>query len=802
MSLALLADAPSLLKDLGANAGLVSLLVLAYGFILQSHPSLAHSAQESHLAAARPLGSARALQLSWWGQLTLGLLFGVIGVVVMHAPVQTGPGVIVDTRELVIGLAAMYLPLPSAVLAAGLTALGRLDIGGLGAVYGVANVLTTLLIGLLGQHGRPAGFAEDASFARRSAWLFFLGVLQTAAFGLVISLMPEPVRSHTLTQVGPIYAVVLPTGMVLFGLLMEAVRQLRRQEFELVQVNAGLQEAAEVFTHSFDPIFILDADARFVDVNQAFCAMVGFTREELVGHGVNLVLGDRHPDGFYKMMRAAAIRDGQWEGEVWRRRKDGSDLLTRLSITPIFSKEGVFLREVCVSRDLTQELQHREELEQAVNFDPLTGLPNRRNFTAQLHQAMKQCSGTDTMLAVGFLDLDNFYHINQTHGRRIGDRALIELAKRLRSHLGKSDVLGRLGGDEFVLFLAGVKTPQEALSRFDVLREAVKQELTIEEKPLSLEISTGVTFYPLDHGDADALLRHADQAMYHAKDQGKGGLVVFDPVTDSRSKARRETVSVIDAAIDAGQMALFFQPKIRASDGTVCGAECLIRWHHPTRGLLAPGVFIHEVTGTPTSQKLDRWVMKTAVTQLKTWSGSGQRMPLSINLAVPTLVDASFLTELGDLLTAAGLPPGSLEVELLETETMNDLSMVRYTVQELDRMGVRVSIDDFGTGYSSLSYLQQLPAHLIKIDQSFVRDMLSCEKDQTLVHAIISLAKTFGRQVVAEGVETVGHARALREMGCDILQGYAIARPMPRHDLEPWLELHSRFQFRDPVEPA
>ncbi|MFP5444227.1 MAG: putative bifunctional diguanylate cyclase/phosphodiesterase, partial [Betaproteobacteria bacterium] len=275
---------------------------------------------------------------------------------------------------------------------------------------------------------------------------------------------------------------------------------------------------------------------------------------------------------------------------------------------------------------------------------------------------------------------------------------------------------------------------------------------------------------------------------YAAKEQGKDRIAVFDIQQGQRLQARRHTAKLVEDALLQGEMELFFQPKVRISDGQVIGAESLIRWHHPERGLLAPGAFMDDIVGTPASGKLDYWVLDAAFKAGHTLVTQGCPLPLSINITVPTLIDSRFQQEVARLLKRhPSLPQPFLEVELLETETFNDLSAVAYVIQGLDELGVQCSIDDFGTGYSSLTYLQRLPAQIVKIDQSFVREMLDNERDRALVRGIVSLAHAFNRTVVAEGVETTAHAGALRDLGCDGLQGYGIARPMPLPDLIRWI---------------
>ena len=358
----------------------------------------------------------------------------------------------------------------------------------------------------------------------------------------------------------------------------------------------------------------------------------------------------------------------------------------------------------------------------------------------------------------------------------------------LRAAVGTDNLIGRIGGDEFAVALKDCAHTDAALQRLEGLRQALARTAVLDNVQLRQTCSAGVTFYPDDMADADGMLRHADLALYAAKEQGKDRIAVFDIQQGQRVQARLHTAKLVEDALLQGEMELFFQPKIRVSDGQVVGAESLIRWHHPERGLLAPGAFMGDIVSTPAAGKLDYWVLNAAFQAGRALVADGCPLPLSINIAVSTLIDSRFQQEVARLLRRhPSLPRPFLEVELLETETFNDLSAVAYVIQGLDELGVQCSIDDFGTGYSSLTYLQRLPAQIVKVDQSFVRDMLHNDRDRALVRGIVSLAHAFNRTVVAEGVETAAHAEALRDLGCDGLQGYGIARPMPLPDLIQWI---------------
>ncbi len=767
-----------LLRELGTNAGLISFLVFGFSVLGRRRADVRQAAS-----------GARRLLPQLLPQLGLGLMFGLFAVLVMMAPLTLAEGVTFDTRQVVLGLAGAFLPAPVALLAAAMAAAFRWHLGGAGVWVGMASVAVVTLLGMVWRHQRGRWRGDRVGLPRTALWLFGLGMaLALSTYGLGQAL-PEGVRALTVPKLTPMAFTVFPLATLIFGLLMDGVVRLGERERALLRAAEKDAQAASVFRTSRDGILILDAANLIVDANPSFCAMMGFGVDELIGQHADLMRSGRHDADYAASLTRRLQTDNHWEGEMWRRRKSGEVFLAQVSISVVRHADGSVKQQVVVASDLTEARRHEEELARASSYDPLTGLPNRRLFTHKLQTAMVDASTRGMRVAVCCLDLDGFKAVNEDHGQPVGDALLVQLAERLRPDLREADVLARLGGDEFVLVLTGFVDPQDAIRRIEHLLWRVKEPLQLDGQGARLQVSAsvGVTFFPDDRADADALLRHADQAMYAAKDLGRDRLHVFDASRDELLQERRETLKRIEQAIADGEMLLHYQPKVRLSDGSIVGAEALVRWQHPERGLLAPGAFLDQILGTPVARRLDDWVMATAVAQTAFWRQQGLAMPVSVNLTVSTLVAPDFIDRLATLLAVhPDLPPGTLELELLETETMNDLSLVAFCIQALDKLGVRVSIDDFGTGYSSLSYLQRLPAQIIKIDQSFVRDMLDNPRDRALVQGIIGLARAFGRDAVAEGVESAAHAVALGEMGCDILQGYGVARPMPADALPTW----------------
>lgn len=439
--------------------------------------------------------------------------------------------------------------------------------------------------------------------------------------------------------------------------------------------------------------------------------------------------------------------------------------------------------------DITERKHAEKSLRRAAYYDALTQLPNRVLLADRLEQAKAQARRAEQSLAVCFLDLDGFKPINDTFGHETGDQLLIDVAVRLKAALRGGDTVARLGGDEFVILLGELESQEECHQALARLLSVVSAPYDIHGTPTHISASIGVTLYPHDDADADALIRHADQAMYLAKLAGRNRYHHFDPERDRQVRAHRESLARLGEAIPAGEFRLFYQPKVNMRNNTVIGAEALIRWQHPERGLLPPAEFLPVVEGSELDIPLGEWVLAEALRQLDIWHRMGYPISVSINISTRQLEHPEFTHKLKAALAQyPELVHGALELEILETSAMNDITRISAIIESYKEMGVHFALDDFGTGYSSLSYLKRLPAQTLKIDQSFVRDMLDDPEDQAIVKGVIALSKAFRRNIIAEGVETAQHGRWLMHLGCDLAQGYGIARPMPADLLPEWID--------------
>lgn len=427
-------------------------------------------------------------------------------------------------------------------------------------------------------------------------------------------------------------------------------------------------------------------------------------------------------------------------------------------------------------------------LEHIAHYDALTHLPNRVLLADRMQQAMHQCQRRGNSLAVAFLDLDGFKTVNDMYGHSMGDELLIIVASRLRAALREGDTLARIGGDEFVAILSDLEDSKDCEPVLARLLSAAAEPITLHHVELQVSASIGVTIYPQDGVDAEQLLRHADQAMYLSKQTGKNCFHLFDVAQDAAIKIQRDDLTRIQQALMHREFVLYYQPKVNMRTGVVFGAEALIRWQHPTKGLLAPANFLPAVENHLFSIELGEWVIATAVAQMMQWREQGLAISVSVNVGGLQLQQADFTQRLQKILEA--YPPSlypMLELEILESSALDDIEQVSQIIQRCQEMGIRFALDDFGTGYSSLRYLKRLPAEILKIDQSFVRDMLEDEGDLTIIKGVIGLAAAFHRSVIAEGVETIEHGEKLLSIGCDNAQGYGIARPMPATSVQEWI---------------
>ncbi len=549
-----------------------------------------------------------------------------------------------------------------------------------------------------------------------------------------------------------------------------------------------LKQAASVFQHANEGITITDVEGRFVDVNVAFSRITGYSRDEVLGKHTRLLSSGLHDPLFYREMWQALSEQGSWTGEIWNKRKNGDVYPERLTISAVRDETGRVEGYVGLFSDISEEKAYQAQLENLARYDALTGLPNRVLLADRMQQAIAQAHRRGKFMSVAYIDLDGFKEINDGHGHDIGDCLLVVLADRMKSVLREGDTLSRLGGDEFVAVLVDLEGVDDCMPLLDRLVQAVAHAVPIGGVLLKVSASVGVTFYPQpDHVDPDQLVRQADQAMYQAKLAGKNCFRLFDAHHERHVRSRHEGLQRMRQALEQQEFVLHYQPKVRMRDCSLIGTEALIRWNHPERGLLSPAAFLPLIEGHTLMIDIGDWVIESALSQIVTWREQGLPIPVSVNVDAVQLRQRDFIDKLRAALARhPQVCPGDLELEIVETSALADFEHVSGLLAACRALGVGFALDDFGTGYSSLTYLKNLAVDNLKIDQSFVRDILENADNLAILEGIVGLADALQRDVIAEGVEREEHGQILLQLGCEIGQGYAIARPMPADEIATW----------------
>lgn len=557
---------------------------------------------------------------------------------------------------------------------------------------------------------------------------------------------------------------------------------------ERKRADQQIKLAASVFEHASEGIMITDERGLILDVNHAFQQLTGYNPEEVIGHTPSMLKSGHHSEEFFAAMWHSLKQNGHWRGEVWNRNKSGEIYAELLNIAAVYNDQGQASHYVSIFSDITQLKEHQHELEKMAHFDALTQLPNRVLLSDRLQTALQHCQQHQQIMAVAYIDLDEFKPINDTYGHDVGDLLLIEAAKRMQDTLQIENAIARLGGDEFVVLLTELVSVDECREILNRLIEALATPFVIRHQSLCISASIGVTLFPDDNADADTLIRHADQAMYTAKQTGRNRFHFFDPDFDRQTQDLHKAQDEIQAALINREFVLYYQPKVNLRNGRVFGVEALIRWQHPTLNLLPPDSFLPSITSTELASSLGAWVMNEAVGQLRIWRSAGLDLTVSINISAEHLQNPKFIEQLKTMLEKyPEVPPSAIEFEVLESAEFDDVSSASQIIEQCHQLGVKFALDDFGTGYSSLTYLRKIPADTVKIDKSFVIDMLDDPEDKTIVEGIIGLGQAFNRDVIAEGVETAAHGRSLMQMNCDNAQGYGIAKPMQADLIPDWI---------------
>ncbi|MGC1951245.1 MAG: EAL domain-containing protein [Gammaproteobacteria bacterium] len=561
--------------------------------------------------------------------------------------------------------------------------------------------------------------------------------------------------------------------------------------------------AINVFDSAREGILITDAFGKVLSTNRAFTAMTGYEHDEILGRNPSFMQSGRHEPSFYRGMWEELKAKGEWHGEIWDRRRDGAVVPLLMSISAVRNPEGAVTHFVAFYTDIMRLKEAERRLEMLAYYDPLTGLPNRTLIYERLHQAISRAERENTRIGIMFLDLDRFKVINDTLGHEMGDQLLCQVAGRIKDCLRQVDTVARLGGDEFIVLLEKVEHTQQIHHIVQRVLEALVAPYQLSgRREVYSGASIGIAFFPEDGADVDTLLRNADTAMYRSKSEGRNGYRFYASAMNALHLERLQLENDLRRALKRQEFVVHYQPKVALDTGQTLGLEALIRWNHPERGMLAPREFIGLAEETGLILDVERWVLHQVTEQHRAWRGSPLGMlSISVNLSAPHLEpSAGLIPTLRGLLEASDSPERWLELELLESSMMPCSSEIPKALWSIRELGVRVAIDDFGTGYSNLAYIKHLPIDILKIDQSFVRDIANDPNDAAIVAAVTALTRSLKITAVAEGIETERQVAFLREHGCPEGQGYHFSRPMRAEDLARWQEARSGMSCTSPPQ--
>lgn len=615
---------------------------------------------------------------------------------------------------------------------------------------------------------------------KRSALLWFLMYVLLILISVLIddhlklNIQPLPDLARSI-----FYLLNLGCGSAgLFLLVSYALNEEKRA------LKADLLIAANAF-EAQDGLMITDASGVILRINQAFTDTTGYTAEEIVGKTPRILKSDRHSDEFYEAMWASIVQTGTWQGEVWDRRKNGEVYPEWLTISAVRGENGVITHYVGAHTDITERKAIEDQILHLAFYDPLTTLPNRRLLLDRLQLALSSSTRSGRKGALLFIDLDSFKNINDTLGHAMGDLLLQQVAQRLVSCVRECDTVARLGGDEFVVMLEDLSENTidaaglvEAIG--DKILAALSQTYQLKMHALRSSSSIGATLFDGEQHEAEELLKQADIAMYQVKKAGRNSLRFFDPQMQHTINTRAALESELYTALEHNQFQLYYQIQVDHTQQPV-GAEVLIRWMHPERGLVPPAQFIPLAEENGLIMPIGKWVLETACTQLKAWAHNEQTrsLVLAVNISAIQFRQPDFVAQIRAIVQKHAINPNQLKFELTESLLLDDIENIVVIMNKLHEIGIQLSLDDFGTGYSSLQYIKMLPLNQIKIDQSFVRDISRDPNDDAIVQTIIAMSDALGLDVIAEGVETKEQHEFLEMNGCYVYQGYLFGKPVP-----------------------
>lgn len=566
---------------------------------------------------------------------------------------------------------------------------------------------------------------------------------------------------------------------------VQELQQALRERDEALNVSRhNLRLAEQVIESSLEGIMITDLESRIISVNPSFTRLTGYSSEEVIGKTPALLSSGHHDKDFYLRMWQEINTTGSWQGEVWNKRKNGQIYPELLTITTLADPDGEPTHYAALFNDISMQKEHEERIRQLAYYDALTGLPNRRLFVDRMEVAIAHAQRTQQQLAVLFVDLDHFKRINDSLGHAAGDQFLRAVAARLQTAIRTQDTIARMGGDEFIALLSDIQSPGQAIQIARRMLETLQSPVRYLEHELLVTCTIGVSIYPDDGMTAASLLSRADTAMYRAKSDGRNAIQLYTESMNAQSLQQLSLENALHQAIDNDQFELYFQPIVDTITGKIFSAEALLRWRHPELGIVPPNDFLPLAEELGLMVRLSDWVLESACRQLAYWNRNGYpELRISINMSDKHFYKANFLQQLQDSIQTSGCNPSRVTLELTERMLMDNHERTLDRLTSVRNMGLSLALDDFGTGWSSLSHLRNYPLNELKIDRDFVGNVQDrSSRDASIIASIIELSHKLHLRVVAEGIENKEQLHHLRQMGCDLLQGYYFSPPVPAAD--------------------